>query len=94
MFILLAHERRRIVHCNITEHPTAQWTAQQIIEAFPWNEVSRYLLRDCDRIYGAVFQQRSRHMGIKEVVIAPRSPWQHPYVERLIGVFVGISSIM
>jgi transposase InsO family protein len=73
------------VHVNVTEHPTAQWVAQQVVEAFPWDEVPRYLLRDRDCIYGTTFRQRVKHMGIKEVVIAPKSPWQHPYVERLIG---------
>jgi putative transposase len=85
VLVMLAHERRRVVHCNVTEHPTAHWTAQQVVEAFPWNETPRYLLRDRDGIYGAAFRQRVRHMGIEEVVIAPRSPWQNPYVERLIG---------
>jgi putative transposase len=85
VLLILAHERRRVVHFHITEHPTAQWTAQQVLEAFPWETASRYLLRDRDRIYGASFQQRVRHMGIEDVVIAPRSPWQNPYVERLIG---------
>ena len=68
-----------------TEHPTAKWTAQQIVEAFSWDEASRYLLRDRNAIYGAQFQQRVGNMGIEEVKIAPRSPWQNPYVERLIG---------
>ena len=85
VFIRLAHERRRIVHINITQHPTAQWTAQQIVEACPWDEAPRYLLRDRDSIYGAPFQQRVGNMGIEEVKIAPHSPWQSPYVERLIG---------
>jgi putative transposase len=85
VFIMLAHERRRIVHFNITEHPTAQWTAQQIVEAFPWDTAPRYLLRDRDAIYSVAFQRRIKHMGIKEVKIAPRSPWQNPYCERLIG---------
>jgi putative transposase len=85
VFVILAHERRRIVHCNVTEHPTAQWTAQQIVEAFPWDTAPRYLLRDRDSIYGTHFQQRIGNMGIEEVKIAPRSPWQSPYVERLIG---------
>jgi putative transposase len=85
VFVILAHDRRRIVHFNITEHPTAQWTSQQIVEAFPWNEAPRYLLRDRDSIYGEAFQQRVGNMGIEEVKIAPRSPWQSPYVERLIG---------
>jgi transposase InsO family protein len=85
VLVILGHQRRRIVHCHVTEHPTAAWTAQQVVEAFPWDEAPRYLLRDRDRIYGDVFQQRVRHMGIEEVLIAPRSPWQNPYVERVIG---------
>lgn len=76
VFIILAHDRRRIVHVNITEHPTAPWTAQQIVEAFPWDEAPRSLLRDRDSIYGEAFQERVSHMGIEEVKIAPRSPWQ------------------
>jgi transposase InsO family protein len=85
VLVILAHERRRVVHFNVTEHPTAAWTVQQIVEALPWDEAPRYLLHDRDRIYGAHFRQRVRHMGIEEVVIAPRSSWQNPYVERLIG---------
>jgi putative transposase len=85
VLVILAHHRRRVVHFNVTEHPTAEWTAQQVIDAFPWDEASRYLLRDRDRIYGTSFRQRVQHMGIEEVVIAPRSPWQNLYVERLIG---------
>jgi transposase InsO family protein len=85
VFIMLAHERRRIVHFNVTEHPTAQWTAQQIVEAFPWDTAPRYLLRDRDSIYSAIFQSRIENMGIEEVKIAPRSPWQNPYCERVIG---------
>jgi putative transposase len=85
VLLILDHERRRVVHFNITEHPTAQWTAQQVVDAFPWDEAPRYLLRDRDRIYGAAFRQRVQHMGIEEVLIAPWSPWQNPYVERLIG---------
>jgi putative transposase len=85
VLVLLAHERRRVVHVNITAHPTAQWTAQQVIDAFPLDEAPRYLLRDRDRIYEAVFRQRLRNMGIEEAKIAPWSPWQNPYGERLIG---------
>ena len=85
VFILLAHERRRIVHVNITEHPTAQWTAQQIVEALPWDTAPRYLLRARDSIYGEHCQQRIKNRGIKEVKIAPQSPWQNPYAERVIG---------
>ena len=85
MFIILAHERRRIVHFNITEHPTAQWTFQQIVDAFPWDTAPRYLLRDRDSIYSSAFQSRVKNLGIEEVKTAPHSPWQSPYVERLIG---------
>ena len=88
VFIMLAHERRRIVHFNITQHPTAQWTAQQITEAFPWDTAPCYLLRDRDSIYGTVFQARVKNLGMKEVKIAPRSPWQNPYCERVIGTEV------
>ena len=85
VLVILVHERRRIVHCHVTEHPTAAWTAQQVVDAFPWDEAPRYLLRDRDRIYGDVFRQLVRNKGIEEVLIAPRSPWQNPYVERVIG---------
>src|SRR5262249_25100733 len=85
VFVILAHHRRRIVHFHVTEHLTAQWTAQQMVEAFPWDEAPRYLLRDRDSIYGNCFQQRMKTMGIEEVKIAPQSPWQNPYAERLIG---------
>ena len=75
VLLILAHERRRVVHINVTEHPTAEWTAQQVIDAFPWDEAPRYLLRDRDRIYSASFRQRVRHMDSEDVLIAPRSPW-------------------
>lgn len=84
-FIVLRHHRRRIVHFNITMHPTARWTAQQITEAFPYDTVPKYLIRDRDGIYGNFFQQRVKNMGIREVLIAPKSPWQNPYCERVIG---------
>jgi hypothetical protein len=71
VFIMLAHERRRIVHFNVTEHPTAQSTAQQIVEAFPWDTAPRYLLRDRDSIYGDAFQSRVKNMAIEEAKIAP-----------------------
>ena len=73
------------MHFNVTAHPTEQWTAQQIVEAFPWNEAPRYLLRDRDSIYGARFRRRVTRLGIEEVITAPCSPWQNPFVERLIG---------
>ena len=84
-FIVLRHHRRMVVHFNATAHPTAEWTAQQVVEAFPVDETPRFLLRDRDSIYGEFFRQRVRHMGIEEVVTAPRSPWQNPYLERLNG---------
>jgi putative transposase len=85
VFIALAHARRRIVHFSVTEHPTAQWTAHQISEAFPWEAAPRYLIRDRDCVYGVEFTKRVECMGIEEVVTAPRSPWQNPFVERVIG---------
>jgi putative transposase len=85
VLVFLAHERRRIPHVNVTEHPTAAWTAQQVVNAFPWDDVPRYLLRDRDCVYGGSFRQRVRNMGIEEVIIAPGAPWQNPSVERFIG---------
>jgi putative transposase len=85
VFLVLAHDRRRVVHCNVTAHPTAEWTVQQLRDAFPWNNVPRYLLRDRDGIFGAPFRVAVEAMGIKDVVTAPRSPWQRAYVERVIG---------
>ena len=85
VFIVLSHDRRKIVHFNVTEHPTAQWTAQQIVEAFPFDTAPRYLLRDRDGVYGETVQRRIKSLGIEEVVTAPRSPWQNPFVERVIG---------
>jgi len=85
VFIVLAHDRRRVLHFNVTAHPTAEWTADQILQAFPWDTAPGYLLRDRDSIYGDRFRRQVGSMGIKEVLTAPRSPWQSPYVERLIG---------
>lgn len=85
VFIVLRHDRRRILHVNVTDHPTACWTAQQIIEAFPFDSAPNYVIRDRDSIYGSTFRNRVASMGIDEVLIAPRSPWQNPYVERVIG---------
>ena len=85
-FVILSHERRRIVHFNVTPHPSAEWTAQQIIHAFPADGTEpRFLLRDRDSIYGVFFRRRMRNIGIEEVITACRSPWQNPYVERVIG---------
>ena len=84
-FIVLRHDRRRIVHFNVTAHPTARWTGQQIVNAFPYDEAPRFMIRDRDGIYGLDFSERVRHMGIEEVIIAPRSPWQNPFAERVVG---------
>ena len=85
VFLVLAHDRRRIFHFNVTAHPTAEWTGQQLQEAFPFDQLPRYLLRDRDRIFGDDFREQVRDMGICEVLSAPRSPWQRAYVERVIG---------
>ena len=85
VFLVLAHDRRRILHFGVTAHPTAEWTAQQLREAFPWDKAPRFLLRDRDRIFGKEFVDQVKAMGIKQVLSAPRSPWQRAYVERLIG---------
>ena len=85
VFLVLAHDRRRIVHFAVTAHPTAEWTAQQMREAFPWESAPRYLLRDRDRIFGKNFVDQVKAMGIKQVLSAPRSPWQRAYIERVIG---------
>ena len=85
VFLVLAHDRRRILHFNVTRHPTAEWTVQQLREAFPFEQVPRYLLRDRDSIFGGEFREGVKAMGMKEVLSAPRSPWQRAYVERVIG---------
>jgi transposase InsO family protein len=85
VFIVLSHDRRRIAHFNVTAHPTAQWTAQQLVEAFPFDSALRYLLRDRDSIYGEFVRRRIESLGIEDVITAPRSPWQNPFVERVIG---------
>jgi putative transposase len=85
VFLVLAHDRRRIVHFNVTPHPTAEWTAQQLREAFLFDQAPRYLLRDRDHIFGNEFIKQVKDLGIEEVLSAPRSPWQRAYVERVIG---------
>ena len=85
VFVVLAHDRRRVLHFNVTEHPTAAWTAKQIVDAFPDDSAPAYLLRDRDAVYGHVFQQRVKGMGVAEVLTTPQSPWQNPFAERLIG---------
>jgi transposase InsO family protein len=84
-FLVLRHRRRSVAHFNVTRHPTERWTAQQIVEAFPYDTAPRYLLRDRDGIYSCYFANQVRGMGMEEILIAPRSPWQNPFVERLIG---------
>jgi transposase InsO family protein len=85
VFIVLSNQRRRVVHFNVTDSPSAAWTGQQIVEAFPWDTAPKYLLRDRDGKYGEDFVRRVESLGIKQVLISARSPWQNPYVERVIG---------
>jgi putative transposase len=83
--VVLGHQRRQIVHINVTSNPTAAWTAQQMVEAFPKESAPRYLIRGRDRIYGEEFRQRVKGMGIEEVITAARSHWQNPFAERVVG---------
>jgi putative transposase len=85
VLVVLRHDRRRLVHFNVTEHPTAEWTARQLVEACGLEETPRYLIRDRDQIYGERFSRQARTLDIGEAVIAPRSPWQNAYAERVIG---------
>jgi transposase InsO family protein len=85
VMLILAHDRRKIVRFDVTQHPTAGWLSRQVTEAFPWDTAPRFLLRDRDASYGSIFRKRVEAMGITEVVTAPRSPWQNAYVERVIG---------
>ena len=83
--IIVGHDRRKVIHFEVTQNPTQVWLSRQITEAFPWETAPRYLLRDRDKSYGLAFRDRVKAMGIEEVLTAPRSPWQNPFVERLIG---------
>jgi transposase InsO family protein len=85
VFVILSHERRRVVHFNVTDSPTPKWTARQLVHAFPWDTAPRFLLRDRDAIYGPEFLRSISNLGIEDVRTSPRCPWQNPYVERLIG---------
>jgi len=85
VLIILSHDRRRILHVNVTAHPTAAWTARQLLEACGLEEEPRYLLRDRDTIYGAEFRRQAAALEIQEVTTAARSPWQNPFAERDIG---------
>jgi len=84
-FVIVRLHRRDLVWINVTSNPTAEWVARQITEAFPWDGAPRYMIRDRDRIYGAVVTRRLRAMGIRDKPIAPASPWQNGFAERLIG---------
>src|SRR3979490_2808628 len=84
-FVIVRLDRRDLVWINVTTHPTAEWVARQITEAFPWNWAPRFMIRDRDRIYGAIVTRRLRAMGIRDKPIAPASPWQNGFAERLIG---------
>jgi transposase InsO family protein len=84
-FVVVSHGRRQLLWFAVTRHPTAEWLAQQIVEAFPWNTAPTYLVRDNDGAYGQAFTRRVRAMGIRDRPISLSSPWQNPYVERLIG---------
>ena len=81
-FLVLGHGRRQLLWFAVTRHPTAEWLAQQIVEAFPWNTAPTYLVRDNDGAYGHNFTCRLRRMGIRDRPISPRSPWENPYAER------------
>jgi putative transposase len=83
--VVLGHERRKVIHFDVTPNPTQAWLARQVTEAFPWDTAPRFLLRDRDASYGQTFRYRVQAMAIEEVVTAPRSPWQNAYVERIIG---------
>ena len=84
-FVIVRIDRRELVWISVTSSPTAEWIARQITEAFPWDSAPRYLLRDRDRVFGSIVSQRLRAMGIRDRPIAPHSPWQNGFVERLIG---------
>src|ERR1700736_5363713 len=84
-FVIVRFDRRDLVWINVTTNPTAEWVARQITEAFPWDDAPGYMIRDRDRIYGAVVTRRLRAMGIRDKPIVPASPWQNGFAERLIG---------
>jgi transposase InsO family protein len=83
--VILGHERRRLIGFGVTAHPSAEWIARQVTEAFPWDEAPRYLIRDRDGAFGPAYTRRIRAMGIRDRPTAARSPWQNGHVERLIG---------
>jgi hypothetical protein len=83
--LVLGHQRRWLLGFAVTEHPTAEWLARQITEAFPWDTAPKYLIRDNDRAFGGVFKARVHAMGIRDQPTSYRSPWQNGFPERLIG---------
>jgi transposase InsO family protein len=86
VFLVLEHERRRVdLHFNVTDGPSARWTGQQLVNAFPYESAPQYVIRDRDEVYGAAFVRRVHAMAIEQVLTAPRSPWENPYCERVIG---------
>lgn len=85
VLVVLRHERRRLISLSVTDHPTADWIARQLTDAFPWDEAPNYMIRDRDGCYGQAVTKRLAAMGIRDHPIAPRSPWQNGHAERLIG---------
>ena len=85
-FVVLSHDRRRILHINVTQHPTDEWTARQLLEAFPGDSrLPKYLHRDRDSVYGGTVRRTLHVLGIRQVISAKKSPWQNPFAERVIG---------
>jgi hypothetical protein len=93
-FLVVGHERRQLLWFAVTRRPTAEWLAQQIVEAFPWNTAPTYLAHDNDGAYGQAFLARIRTTDIRDHPISPRSPWQNPYAERLLGPSGATASII
>ena len=85
VFLVIEHQRRRVLHFGVTENPTSEWTAQQMAEAFSERDAKRYVIRDRDAIYGNAFRRRIDSLAMKEIVTTARSPWQNAFAERLIG---------
>ncbi len=85
VLLIMSHDRRRIIHFNVTDSPTSAWTARQLLEAFPFETAPRFLVRDNDSIFGGEFSEQVKTLGIEEIRTAIRSPWQNSYCERLIG---------
>ncbi len=88
VLLVLAYHRRRVVYFNVTEHPAAKWTAQQIVEAFPWDTSPKYLLRDRDNVHGAEFRKPVHGLGVEELLIAHRKPWQNAFAERILSSYL------